>query len=361
MSITDRLYKNIVKGKQGKNVGLSTGIPKLDALTYGIQRGYVITIFGDSGCGKSSKALFSYVYKPLMEYINNNVNVNILYFSFELSDEVLLAKLLTIYIYEEYGEIISYDEVLSLTKAIDDEKYKIVCDAKSWLETIEQRLTIVDTPIVPMQMDLTIRNWNSKFGRFVDMENDQEAYILKDKESYNFVIIDHVKLAKDNGKGSKATIDDEANIAIYYRNKCQNTFIMIQQANRGFKSMDRRMSGSGSYQLLGLEDMSDSSGPAQASELVIGVYNPHREKLNKLDGYNFKAMSDNVRIIQILKSRFGKSDKNVVVNFWGNINYFKECPEPEDIDDYEKLINLKTSSLKEEKKEEVKIDFSFTL
>jgi replicative DNA helicase len=52
MSITDRLYKNIVKGKQGKNIGLSTGLPKVDKITYGIQRGYVYTVCADSGAGE---------------------------------------------------------------------------------------------------------------------------------------------------------------------------------------------------------------------------------------------------------------------------------------------------------------------
>jgi hypothetical protein len=107
--------------------------------------------------------------------------------------------------------------------------------------------------------------------------------------------------------------------------------------------------------------LSDSSGTGQASEIIIGLFNAHREKLGKLDGYNFKSLGDRARIWQCMKNRFGQSDKNVAMAFYGEIGYFRELPEPEDIDDYEKLINLKTSSPKEEKKEEVKIDFSFTL
>jgi hypothetical protein len=209
-----------------------------------------------------------------------------------------------------------------------------------------------------MQMDVTIREWNAKFGRFVDLDNDQEAYIPADKDAYNIVVVDHVKLAKDNGKGAKATIDEEANVAIYYRNKCQNTFILVQQINRNSKSMDRRLNN---YQLLQQDDLSDSSGTGQASEIIIGLFNAHREKLGKLDGYNFKNLGDRARIWQCMKNRYGQSDKNVAMAFYGEIGYFRELPDPDDIDDYEKLTNLKTSSPKEEKKEEVKIDFGFTL
>jgi DnaB-like helicase C terminal domain len=302
--------------------------------------------------------MFCYVYRPLMEFVNNGVNVNLLFFSFEMSAEVLLAKLLSLYIFETNNEIITYEEILSLTDTISEDKYKLVCDAKSWLETIEERMTIIDTPITPIQMDVTIREWNAKFGRFVDLDNDQEAYIPADKDAYNIVVVDHVKLAKDNGKGVKATIDEEANVAIYYRNKCQNTFILVQQINRNSKSMDRRLNN---YQLLQQDDLSDSSGTGQASEIIIGLFNAHREKLGKLDGYNFKNLGDRARIWQCMKNRYGQSDKNVAMAFYGEIGYFRELPDPDDIDDYEKLTNLKTSSPKEEKKEEVKIDFGFTL
>ena len=337
MSITDRLYKTIVKGKQGKNVGLATGMPKTDKITYGIQRAYVYVVAADSGAGKTSYTLFSYVYRPLMDYVNNGTNVNLLFFSFEMSSEVLLAKLLSLYIYETYSEVITFEDILSLTQTISDEKYEIVCNAKSWLETIEERLTIVDTPITPEQMDVTLRMWNEKYGRFIEMDNDQEAFIPKDPNAYNIVIVDHVKLAKDNGKGSKATIDEEANVAIYYRNKCQNSFVLVQQINRNSKSMDRRLNG---YQLLQLDDLSDSSGTGQAAEIVIGIFNTHREKLNKLDGYNFKALGERARIMQVLKNRYGQSDKNIALSFYGEVGLFKELPEPDEIDDYDKIVQL---------------------
>ena len=51
MSVTDRLYKSIIKGKEGRNIGLSTGIPKVDSIVYGVQRGYVTVVAADSGAG----------------------------------------------------------------------------------------------------------------------------------------------------------------------------------------------------------------------------------------------------------------------------------------------------------------------
>lgn len=44
-----RLLANVKRGKLGKNKGISTGIPKLDAVIYGIQRKHLYTIGADTG------------------------------------------------------------------------------------------------------------------------------------------------------------------------------------------------------------------------------------------------------------------------------------------------------------------------
>ena len=50
--IVDDLYASIDRGHKGLNKGLSTGMPKLDKLTYGIQRRWMTVVAGDSGSDK---------------------------------------------------------------------------------------------------------------------------------------------------------------------------------------------------------------------------------------------------------------------------------------------------------------------
>jgi replicative DNA helicase len=110
MTNVESLYQRIDRGRQGKNIGLKTGIPKLDEYTGGIQPLYTL-IFGVSGSGKSALALYSYIYRPLKDYPDKNIKL--CYFSLELSAELLLAKLLCLYIFEEYGRIIPYTDLMS--------------------------------------------------------------------------------------------------------------------------------------------------------------------------------------------------------------------------------------------------------
>ena len=110
MTNVDLLYSRIEKGRQGKNIGMKTGIPKMDEYTGGIQPIYTL-IFGVSGSGKSALALYSYIYRPLKDYPDKNIKL--CYFSLELSAELLLAKLLSLYIFEEYNIIVPYTKLMS--------------------------------------------------------------------------------------------------------------------------------------------------------------------------------------------------------------------------------------------------------
>ena len=43
-----KLLKSIEDGKSGKNIGISTGLPVIDKILYGIQRKYIYTIGADT-------------------------------------------------------------------------------------------------------------------------------------------------------------------------------------------------------------------------------------------------------------------------------------------------------------------------
>lgn len=361
MGVTDNLFKSIVAGKKGGNLGIPTNLPTIDEYTYGVQRKQLVTVFADSGAGKTTYVLQNYVYQAVKWALETKREVNILYFSFEMSSEALFAKLLPLYIWENYGVVISFAEILSLGGILSDEKYEMICDAKAWLETIEPMFTIIDKPMTSDQIGVMIRAWNEKFGRFIDLEDDQEEYIPKNKDAFKIVIIDHIKLTKAGPRGSKVAIDEVAEEFIYYRNKCDITGVMIQQANRQSKSMDRR---NGGFQMLQTDDMSDSSGPAQASELIIGIFHPHREKVTRIEEYNIKALGDRARVVQLLKGRYGVSDVNKCVAFYGELGLFQELPDADKIYDYADIVNIgeqKPADKKQEDKviEEFVPNFSF--
>jgi len=328
----------VKQGKRGRNLGVSTGLEKLDSIIYGTQKKCLITIGADSGAGKTSYAIATYVYN-LIKNKEENI-ISILYYSFEMSKDALYAKLTALYLWDEFNVIVPYKEILSMNDIISDEKYALILQATNWLEELDSILTIYDKSLSPNAIYATCKEWLSSFGSFIKLDEHKEEYMPQDNR-YKVVITDHVGLI--GGVGSKKErIDTVADYMIYFRNKCEITGIFVQQLNRNAKSMDRKLNN---YELIGLEDFKDTSGTTDASEVVIALYFPYREKIARCEGYPIQnVLKKRFRLLQILKNRYGDADINIGVLFYGEIGLFRELPKPEDIGDYEPYLNLTCES-----------------
>lgn len=243
-----QLLANIEEGKHGRNIGISTGMSTLDSVIYGIQKKYLYTIGADTSGGKTSFAVDIFVYNLIKNAKGRKLNI--LYYSFEMSSAILFAKILARYIYDEYGEIVTYEDILSLTKPITKEQELLIKRATPWLLEIEKSVTIYDKALSPNGIYATCKQWLKQFGDFVEVAEHREDYIEHDPSEYKIAIIDHVGLT--SGPGSKKEkIDLVVDYFIYFRNKCSMTGIFVQQLNRNAKSMDRKNSG---YELIQLDD-----------------------------------------------------------------------------------------------------------
>lgn len=257
-----QLLHNVKRGKQGKNIGISTGSPKLDSVIYGIQKKYLYTIGADTSGGKTSFAVDTFVYNLIKN--NKETPISILYYSFEMSADVLYAKILSRYIWDEFNKVVTYEDILSLTQPISDEHEELVHKSEAWLYELAQKIVIYDKSLTPKGIYATCKEWLKQFGEFVEIDEHKEDYIETTAAGYRVVLIDHVGLI--SGPGSKKEkIDLVTDYMIYFRNKCSITGVFIQQLNRNGKSMDRKLNG---YELVGLDD-----------KLI--------EKLNYFNFYNF--------------------------------------------------------------------------
>lgn len=72
---------------------------------------------------------------------------------------------------------------------------------------------------------------------------------------------------------------------------------------------------------------------------MLAIYDPYRDGLKNYRGYDIEKLSDHFRSLMVLKNRFGESDVEVGVNFFGNICYWFELDRPDQINDYTKYQN----------------------
>lgn len=359
MSFTKSLRQQIDKGRTGSNWGLSMGLPKLESLTDGVCQETYTLIFGDTGSGKTSQVLYSYVYKPLIE--NPDKPFNVIYYSLEMSVELILSKLASIYIFEKYGIELSVKEILSKKRdyILNDEHYEIVLDALNWLDSIESKLTIYDKGLNADILYAHLMKEMDKYGKFYESEHRKYFELYNPNQIVN-VIIDHLGKARPiPGRSKKEEMDLISNYLTTIRNRCKISPIVLMQMNRTAKSMDRRNNGFSEPQL---DDIKETGSPSEDAEIILAIYHPHREKQSTYRKYRVTELKNTFRAIICLKNRYGESEAAVGCSFFGKVGIWRELPNPEDINDYEPYTKL-IFDKKEDKdvKHEDKLTYNFEL
>ena len=189
-----------------------------------------------------------------------------------------------------------------------------------------------------------------KFGSFEETEN-RKIYIPDNPDLLYEIIVDHVGLLRpSNGRTKKGEIDTTVSYLVTLRNMCDISPTLIQQINREQSNIERFKAGRTGIQLSDLKETGDTT---DAAEVVVALYGPNRDKLSTYRGYDVKKLGDHIRIFQILKTRFGEADKEIALNYHGNINMWSELPLPSDIFDYEKYTTPDYLIKKEDEKENV--------
>ena len=348
MSIVSSVLSQIEKGMKGENWGLSMGLPKLESVIDGVTQSTYSLIFGSTGSGKTSLALYAYIYKPIMENLDND-NFKVIYYSLEMSAEALFVKLLSIYLWEKYGKELSFKELLSKKrgKVLADDDFELVKDSIQWLNRVEEIITVYDRSLTADRLYAHLLSELGKYGRFEETES-RKIYIPNNKNQVILAVIDHIALLrKDKGRTKKEEIDLASNYLVTFRNRCGISPLVLMQMNRGSSSMDRRNAG---FQEPQLDDIKDSGGPSEDSEVVLAVFHPHREKLVTYKDYKIKDTLENIfRAIIVLKNRYGDTDVSIGNCFYGSVGVWKELPKGKEINDYEPYLTL----TKEKNKKEV--------
>lgn len=334
MSLFNKIIAEIDRGREGLNHGIPFGLPKTEDIIDGITKGTYTLILSNSGAGKTSLALYAYVYKPLMQTIDDD-NFKILYFSLEMNEVSLGIKLLSIYIFETYGIELSYKEILSQKKEyiLSPEHYQLVKQCEPWIDKISKKLEIYDKNVTAKGMYKVIKSRLEEMGTFSETDT-RMIYTPNNPNLIYEVVIDHIGLLNaPSAKELKAEIDLASKMLVTLRERCGISPVVIQQANREQGNIERFKQGKSAFTI---NDAKDSGNTVQDCNIMLALYNPNRDALKTYRKYNIELLGSSFRSLMILKNRFGDCDVEIGMNFFGQINTFAEIPKPDKIYDYEK-------------------------
>lgn len=350
MSVVNDLYKEIEKGMHGDNVGLKTGLPKIDWYTGGFQKSMYRLIFGKSGSGKTSLTTYT-LYRTLRDYPDKNF-VH-LYFSMEMRGTVLLAKLLNLYLWEIYGLDVSFMDIFSIREPLPPHIYDKVIEAKAWLDEVSKKIVIYDNRMNADFLYAKIMDFLEQHGEFTESDDGKrKIYKPYDPSLIINVIIDHGGLFQPSkGRTKKEEIDQASAYLVRFREVCGISIDFLLQENRTAGTADRlKMEMSEPT----LDDVKETGNPGNDCNICIAVYNPLDYKLKTYRGYQVTGedgLGSAIRGLLILKSRFGTAHKAIPCGFMGSNGLFEELPHPNEID-YSKYQSWKDEKF--DKKEEIK-------
>lgn len=198
-------------------------------------------------------------------------------------------------------------------------------------------------------------------GKFVESEDGRRTiYKAKDPNKLILGVVDHLNLAFPmQGSSKKDEIDAISAYAVSLKERCDVSFLFLQQENRNSANMDRRKAD---LTESSSEDLKDTGNTFNDAEVCIGVYYPLKHKLKTCHGYPiiindpnnpFEGLRDRYRGLCLIKNRDGESEKYISTSFFGEIGMFKELPKPDTISDYIPYTYLPSINKAKMKKDEV--------
>lgn len=332
MTDLELLWALIEKGKKGDNVGISTGLPKIDKLIGGIQPHRYYLVGASSSVGKTSFVL--YIMYNILKNERKDAPIYFQYYSLEIGADVLLAKLMGLYCAEEFGIYLTINDILSFETPISEEQYEYLKQAKKWLSTITEYIDIVDTNVSSDVLYARTLKFAETIGHFEE-QNGRKYYIPNNPRQLTIGIIDHFALMNvQAGRTLKQEIDLASSYMVTLKRKLPLSWIALMQQNRESSSMDRRKAD---LSEPGLNDLKDSGSPSQDSDVVMQLFFPFREKLATYRGY--RILGDNAlgqihRSIILSKNRYGIANQVINLGFYGSVGWWIQLPAPDQITDY---------------------------
>jgi hypothetical protein len=365
MSGKEEFFQLVDEGRLGKNIGLSIGSPKLELYMDGFLPGVSYLFGGASGTGKSTFMLWTMIYQPLIHFLQGDcpdLDPHWLLFNLEMTRSQVYAKLVSMYIFDNFGIQLKFKQIFSRGKdcMLTDDEYDLLRQCEEFLDELDRRIFNYEGVLTEAVYVREVGKVLNKFGRW-----SGEQYIPNNPNQVLGIGIDHMSLVKaSQGRSKKEEMDAISRDSVRFRNVCKIVSpFHVAQFNRGSGSDERLKQD---MQDPNQNDFKDSGSLYDDSQVVFAVFSPHKYKRSNYKKYNITILEQCFIAIFLLKSRFGTSDIMVPMGFYGDCSHYAELPKSDEIYDYERytsptwlLTDSEPIDVKEE--DEPKSNFNFVI
>ncbi len=363
-----------LRGKNGENFGLSTGIPALNRAINGLQKKCSIGIAAAPKVGKTTLADFAFLISPYLQMLEQERldDIEWIYFSLEVDRVNKEFSIAAHFMWRDFGVyefiykgvkyVVSHDYLMGkLVHTNEDGSLEMVIVSEEHEAMVKE---IYRTRIIPMFGEFDEQGKQIRKGKIIFIgqaenptgmrnyliryakqygtvtgehynttdENGNNivktritGYIENNPKKYTIVITDHVrKLPHERGFKKKENIDKWLEYSTEFVNIYSFTMINICHSNREVGNVDRlKFAGETIYPTE--DDVKDTGNLAEESHIFITMFNPNDEKYNLKKHFGVDLTNKaypNYKSIHIAQARYVPSPLHIQVNMYGNVLLF---------------------------------------
>ena len=306
------------------------------------------------------------MYQPIDWLYNNqdsNIDVDIMYFSLEMSKESKMLQAMSYRLYDKYKISISPQKLKSVFEeyVLEDEIIQTIEAERDWFEFFESKVTFYDHVRNPYGIYLTVKNrfeedgiYKYKLKDFVNNSTGQvtqeqvvDRYIPNNPDKFRIVITDHISLLQpekiDNGSIYNAIGRFSSRYCLEMRDKWGATICNVQQ--QAATSEEEHWTSFGKSTIEKVKPsaaaLGDNKSTARDADLMLSLFHPARYNQKIYQGIDLTEMNDSHRELFINLNRHGINNAKIQLVFNGASNHFEEIEKNEILSVYYKLKNIK--------------------
>lgn len=367
------------KGQLGRNKGIpfGKGLENLTAAINGMQRAMIYGIAAGAKVGKSTLADAAFVLGPYLYAIENNVNIEWIYYSFEIDRITKEFDFASYFLYHDYqickiqlpeGVTVKGESIIEISSdflrgRLQDDDNNII---KVPEEIIDKLKLVYRNRIIPLFGEYNEMGEQISFGKiiFIDERDNPTGlrsymmayaerngkwlktpyttkdgekkfriagYIPNDPDKYVICVTDHLrKLKSERGFKKKETVDKWIEYQVELRNWCEFTFVDIIHLNRSMADVNRsKFMGDMLYPTA--DDIKDTGNLAEEANHVLTMFNPNDDKYNLTThfGVKIKDLKKNMlypdmKTVHLVESRHTWFPQHFRYTMKGNVKSFEQ-------------------------------------
>ncbi len=349
--VIEQIKRNKEMRESGKDISIPFPFPRFSKHIPGIQKGRYYIVTANQKVGKTKLTDFLFFYNPL-EFVKNkqtNIKVKIIYFSLEMSKEDKVKEFISYFLFKKEGIRIPPDMIDSSYHhyILNDKILNLIESYKEEIESYLENVIFIDNIRNPFGIYKTVREYAHSHGHYEDINGvvldthliergEDEVkrihkYVPDDEDEYIIVITDHLNLlTPEHGENLRNTIERfSSQYCLNIRDRWKYIVVNVQQQAASQESLDNYQANLLRPSANGLGDNKVTS---RDCDVLIGLFAPVRFKKSIWEGYNIQIMKDLYREISVILNRRGYPVTSDLF-FDGAVNYFKELPSIENIDE----------------------------